>query len=148
MPLTAKVVDICDYLLNLLADNQASLGIEGLAYGDVERLPVTPYVCVEPEDKTRTLKNAQRMTNLNFTIFIIVYFGPVASVQANRRGADILAESIEDLVHSKKSLDGLVTHGMITNIASGYANRDRTLIRASRMTYEGISQELLTSAPG
>lgn len=141
--LTGSLIDICDYIYNLIDADRTQLGIEGLYYGDQDRLPVTPAVCIEPDEKPRELKGAQRMTRVRFRVYVLIYYGIVGSPQDNRRSADTLAEGVETLIHSKPKLDGLVIHGMCTTIESGYVMRDRSVLRASRILYEAESQQLL-----
>jgi hypothetical protein len=141
--LTASLVVISDYLFNLLDVNKEDLGLEAVFYGDQEKFPVTPAACIEPDEKPRELKSAQRMTRVEFNVYVLLYYGKIESPQTNRRDSDILAERVEALIHSKRSLDGLVIHGMITSLTSGYVVRDGSLLRASRLTYNAQSQELL-----
>ena len=65
--LISKLIDFCEYIETLLSDNADALGIEAVYYGDQDRLPVTPAVCVEPDNKARNLKGAQRLTRIDFT---------------------------------------------------------------------------------
>jgi hypothetical protein len=141
--LTGSLVDICDYLFNLLDTNRSLLGLEGVYYGDQELLPATPTACVDPGEKPRGLKGAQRMSRVEFRVYILVYHSKVQATSVNRRDADIMAEAIETLIHTKRSLDGLVIDGMITNVSSGYMARGNTFICSSRLTYEAQSQQLL-----
>lgn len=143
--LTASLVDVCEYLFTLLDTNKESLGLMAVYYGDQDRLPMTPVACIEPDTKNRDLKGAQRMTAVTLRAYVLVYHSAITSPQQNRRDADQMAEDIETLIHSKRSLDGLLIHGMVTAIESGYVTRERTLVRSSRLTYEGLSQQLLPS---
>jgi hypothetical protein len=137
------MVDVCDYLMDLFEQNTAELGLAALYYGDQQKIPLTPALCLEPDEKPRELKGAQRMTRVSFRIHMILYYSHVGSIQDNRRQADKLADAIETLVHTKPTLDGLVIHGMCTDTVSGYVTKDRSMIRASRVTYEALSQKLL-----
>ena len=144
--LAGSLVTICDYIFEKLEANQANLGVAQVYYGDQEKFPETPSVCVEPDERPRELKSAQRMTKVTFRIYILVYHGTISSPQANRRDADLLAENIEALIHEDPQFGGLLIHSLCTNIESGYANRgERTLVRTSRITFEGLSQQLLPS---
>ena len=144
MSLTGDMVVVCDYLLDLIKLNQSVLGLEAVYYGDQTRIPVTPALCLEPDEKPRALKSAQRMVEVNFTVYLLVYHSPVSNVERTRRECDLLARDVEKLIDTKKSLDGLVIHGFVNNISSGYVDRGG-LMRASRLTYEAKSQELLPS---
>lgn len=141
--LTGSLRVVCDYMYDLIDKNASALGIEALYYGDQDKLPATPAVCIEPDEKPRELKGAQRMTLVRFRVYVLIYYGVIGTPQDNRRNADELAESIETLIHSKPRFDGLLIHGMCTSIESGYVTRDRSLLRASRILFEGESQQLL-----
>jgi hypothetical protein len=143
--LTGSLELVCQYLFELLEANKDILQLEDVFYGDQDKLPRTPAACVEPGEKDRELKGAQRMTRVTFRIYVLIYHSAVTSPQSNRRSADRTAEAIEGLIHSDPRMGGLVIHGFCTNVSSGYANRTGTLVRASRITFEAQSQELLPS---
>ena len=143
MPLTPSLSVIANKLFVKFNDNKIDLGLEDVYYGDQNRVPVTPALCIEPETKTNTLKSAFRTVNVEFKVYIIVYHSQVASPQDNRRNADALAEALETFVHADRDLGGLVTHCMIDEIASGYITKGTTLMRASRLTFSAISQNQL-----
>lgn len=141
---TDSLVAVCDYLYDLISRYKSEYGIFEVYYGDQERLPGSPIVCVESDAKPRELKGAQRQTRVDFRVYILVYVIRIdQSIQTSRREADTLTEQIETLIHQKPTLDGLVIHGMCTGIESGYVDRNGTKVRASRLTYEAQSQKIL-----
>src|SRR4051812_41667019 len=139
--LTGSLSVVCEYIFNMLEINKGRLGLEAVYYGDQNKIPVTPAACVEPDEKPREYKGAQRMTRVSLHLYVLVYHSKVQSPQQNRRDADIMAESIETLIHADATLGGLVIDGMCTAVSSGYANRGGTMMRASRIAYEAHSQE-------
>lgn len=145
MPLTWKLTPVCDYLLTLIETNMVSLGVKAVFYGDQERLPVTPTVCIEPDQSENELKAARRFVGTTIRVYILIYHSKISSVETNRRGSDLMAEAIADLIHTEPTLAGLVIHGFVKNISSGYVNRERTVVRTSRITYEALSQAQLPS---
>jgi len=143
MPLTASLVAICDALKTKLETNSTILGLKAVYYGDQDKLPVSPVVCVEPDTKVRDLKGVPRKTEVTVTVYLMVYHSEITDVQTNRYSADELAEAVETLVHQDPQLDGLVVHCMITRVESGYSNKANSIMRSSRLTFEATTQELL-----
>jgi hypothetical protein len=112
-------------------------------YGDQELLPGYPAVCVEPDAKLRILSGAFRVTDNTFTVYILIYHGEVRNHQTNRKQADELGESLETLVHADATLGGLVTNIYVTEMASGYATKGKTPVRACRLTVTGMTKTRL-----
>lgn len=145
MPLTASLVEFNDALLTKLRTNQGALGINCLFYGDQDRIPGTPCVCLEPDVKSSSLKGAPRRTQVNFVTYLLIYHSEVTSPQDNLRSANVLAEQIETLIHADRTLGGLVIHCMVAATDSGYVRKNNTLMRSSRLTVTAESQDMLPS---
>lgn len=145
MPLAVDLSTVGDWGVALMQANAQSLGIpdNGIFYGDQERIPVSPTVCVETGDKKAGLYGAGRMTELKLTIYFLVYHSEIRAVQSNRRDADILAETIGKLLNSDATMGGLAIHSFVNQISSGYATKQNTTMRASRIEFEVTSQERL-----
>lgn len=146
--MTTSVVDVAVYLQSLIEANQNALSIpnNGIYYGDQQRIPVTPCVCIETGDKSSQLNGAPRRVMTTMTNYILVYHSKVASVEDNRKNDDLFAEAVEDLVHADASMGGLVIDSLVTSIEYGYQMRSNTLFRASRLTVEARQQEQLPSS--
>lgn len=147
MTLSHSIVDVAAALEQKLNDNAATLGLKAVYYGDQERLATTPVVCVEPDTKVQEYRGGgvNRMLGVNITIFLLVYHSFVQSPQENRRGADQLAEAIEDLIHQDVNLGGLVIECHVSEVASGYATKGNSLVRANRITVVHTTQNRLPS---
>lgn len=141
MPLTNSLVEVCDYQYNKMVDNKANLGLVDVYFGDQDKIPVTPVVCIEPQIKTNILNEAGagRLISIEFRLFFLVYYSFIQSPQDNRRGADALAEAIESVVHSDRTLGGLITHGYCTDVESGYTTKGNSLIRSNKITFVGTT---------
>jgi len=147
MVLSNSLVEVCDYQFDKMVENKANLVLADVFYGDQNLIPVTPVVCIEPQIKTNTLDEsaAARKISIEFRLFFLVYFAFIQSPQDNRRGADALAEAIETIVHTDRTLGGLVIHGYCTDVESGYTTKSNSLIRSNRITYVAKSQIILPS---
>lgn len=137
------LIEMGDYLVDLLTSNKSSLGLQDVFYGDQNNIPRTPTACMDPGDKRRELNGAPRRTLVTLTNYIIVYHNKMQSTAKVRREDDLLAEAIEAVIHQDGTMAGLVIHSMVTSIESGYLMRDRTMFRASRITVEATVQEML-----
>ena len=147
MVMSGSLVAVCDYLFDKIVDNEVSLGVAATYFGDQEKLPTTPVVCVEPGIKRNLLRQAAgaRMLDIVFELTLLVYHSFITSPQENRRGADALAEAVEAVVHSDRTLGGLVIHGYCPEIQSGYTTKSGSLVRANKILYQATSQHLLPS---
>jgi hypothetical protein len=145
MTLATKLSEVCDRTVLLFREQAEGLGIEESAifYGDQERIPISPAVCVEPGEKKVELYGAGRMTEVNFVVYILTYHSELRDLESNRRDADRLAETITDLLNADAGFFGLAIHCFVSNVSSGYATKTNNTLRASRITFELKSQERL-----
>jgi hypothetical protein len=143
MAITTSLVDFAEGVEALLRDRQTELNVAAIFYGDQDRIPVTPTVCLEPVHKERTLQGAQRYTILTFQIVILVYHSVAQDNQVTRKEVDRFGEAIEAVLHEDNTLGGRVINCQVTTLESGYAFKSTTLFRSSRITFEGTSRQNL-----
>lgn len=150
MPLIDSYVTLAHTIEAKLVASKELLGIKRVYYGDQERIPETPSVCVEPGGKTRELNGMPRRTEVTMVCFIFVYHYRLASPEDIREENDELAETIEAFLHTDAQLRvatvPTVIDSMVRGVESGISNKGRnSLFRASRLTFEARSQVLLPS---
>jgi hypothetical protein len=140
--LTDSLTVFADWVKNYLDDEtwRTSVGIAQVLYGDQEKINVVPLVCVEPSQKSRDFNGAPRRTQIDFEIYILVYYGTLQDTQLNRAEVDRIAEAVETRLHAALTCDGLVINSLVTNLTSGAANKGGTLMRATRLTFTARSQ--------
>ena len=148
MALTASYVEIAEALVAKLEANSTALGLKGVFYGDQNKLPATPIVCVEPDIKDNVAMTPTRNLTVEVLIFLIVYHSAVDSPQANRQASDTLAEAIEDLIHEdpfllRNDATPRVVQCYIKSIASGYVKKGTGIVRASRLTFHALTKHQL-----
>lgn len=143
MALVEDLADFTDAVYNLFDGKLSDLGIRAIFYGDQNRIPTTPALCVEPDDETSVYKGAPRMMLVTFRLYLLVYHSAITSPQENRRNSDTLAKDVKAVANADPTLGGLLIDSYVSNVASGYVVKDRTLMRASRITFEGRSQARL-----
>lgn len=118
----------------------------GVYYGDQAKLPKRVTVCIEPNTKQTTLKNAQRGVTREFEVFVLVYYTSLNQPgQLNRVDADMIAEELEEHLNANPQMDGKVVHCMVTEVASGYSTKDGTIVKSSRLTFSGMTTDRLPS---
>ena len=125
-------------------------GITPVMYGDQKRLPITPMVCVEAGELTKTLVTSGNTTLNEFRTYILVYHSEVQDIQTNKLESEQLGAAVADLLEDNLQLvkpdtldDPLVIHGFVTNADPGYSFKDNTLYAAVRLTWQGKSKTRL-----
>lgn len=148
MALTDSLVDWAVWVKDNLADPQFMqlLGIAQVMYGDQDKIGPTPLVCVEPSEKRRAINGAPRRTSVTLELYVLIYHGRIQDVQLNRQEADELAEAIEKRLHLDPTCGSLAVHSLVSNLASGVANKGGALHRATRLTFTAESQVQLPMA--
>lgn len=145
--LTDKISTIGQYLFDLLDANRVDLGLKGVWYGDQEKIPETPAVCVEMGPKNGELNGVPRRRLVVIDAYIILYHERIQDEQENQRQSELKAEQVEDLLHQDDTLGGLVIHSMVTTSEPGYVQRGGAKVKASRLTLQCTSQKTLPYIP-
>lgn len=145
--LTGSLVVVTQAVVDCLIANADTLGVDsnkGIFYGDQNQIPITPALCVEPDNKAQDYKGTgtSRYRQI-FTVYVLCYHSKVQSPQSNRKDADTMAEKIQAVLHIDRTYGGIVVDMYVSSIASGYAPKEGELMRASRLTLTGQSQTLI-----
>lgn len=143
---TDSLVVYTTYFFDLITAQKAPLQIQDVYYGDQLKIPRTPSVCVDSDNRNREINGAPRRVANVLSAFIIVYHSPVQDVQKTRKDVDLLGEQIEALVHADPQLGGIVIHSLVTQYQSGYATKLGTQYRSCRLTVQANSQTQLPQA--
>lgn len=112
-------------------------------YGDQEKFPRSPSVCVDPGNRQRVLQGVSFRTDNNFSLYILVYHARIQDNQLTRKEAQQLSEQIETLLHQDPTLGGNVVHSFCSLNESGYVYRAATMYRTNRITFEPYSKTRL-----
>lgn len=148
MPQTDRIEVVTQAIVDLLKANNASLQnvLDGdIYYGDQQKYPRTPAIGVESGSLIRELdgRGGKGVTLNTFQVFCLCYISKVQSVQVSRKEADDFAGDVADVLHSDITLGGLVIHGYVTRIEPGFSIRGGELMRAARVTWQGISKTII-----
>lgn len=143
-----EVAEELEYKITQFCTNHTSLtpALWSVFYGDQEKLPKRLTICVEPNIKRNSLRNATRGITREYELYVIVYYtnlneGGIFS----RKGADKFAEEIEAELNNDSSLGGRLMHCYVTEVASGYSNKEGTVVKAARLTFAGEVTDRLPS---
>ena len=145
MALTDSYTAVAKDIQARLEANKTALGLEDVFYGDQNRIPRTPAVCVEAANKTRELNGLPRRTEVDMTIYVIVYHYKITNVQDVQEEVDTLAEQIEDFLHLDAQLrdnaqEPTVVDSHVRSVESGYQQKKNSMFRATRLTFVARSQ--------
>lgn len=140
--------DYTDYFVNLLTTHKSDIGLKAdPSYGDQQKIPFTPFACVEPGVVRRVLNGTSRRVMVELDTHIIVYHSAVQSTSENLRVADDTANTIMGFVHADATLGGLCIDSLVREIEPGYQRRGTSLFRATMLTIEARQQQLLPNNP-
>lgn len=148
---------VAQRIMDILTANKAALVAAGhladdansIMYGDQDKLPVTPMLCIESGTTTRELDGVPQRVLCRHEVHLIYYHSRVQEVQLLRLEAEEGAEAIVTVLDSNLTLElesdgGIVIHGFVTNIDPGYIRKgERTLVRSVRLTWQGKTKTML-----
>ena len=136
---TSRASIIGQYIVTKFEED-TSLGFEAVYYGDQDLIPHTPTMCVDTGITGRELAGAPFRTINHIQIFLLIYHSPMSNSQKSRLECDQFTEAVVAKMHEDLNLNGLVIHGYCTSLEPGYATRGGALLRASRITWEGLTK--------
>lgn len=88
------------------------------------------------------------MTDNSFDLYVIIYHNKVQGNETTRLEVDVLAEEVEYYLHQDLQLtEGGVPrliHGYVRQQESGYAYKDKSIYRTTRLTYYGKNKTSLS----
>jgi hypothetical protein len=148
MALTDLMSVVTSALIEILEAEKAAYGIRQVFDGDVSIVPETPSVAVIPGQKNRELYGAGLMTKVDLSVALMIYHNRLQETQKTQREVIELSEGIEELFHrhGNQTLGSLVIFGMFTMVEPGYADRQGTVLRTTRMTWEAQSRHGLPTS--
>lgn len=147
MALTDSLVELTQFVYDKLTLAKNDLAVTDVFYGDQDRIPRSPVLCVEPFNLRRELTSATRRTTNTFLIYVLSYHSEVRSPQSNRKDSDMLAEAVATVLHADPTMGSLVTHSYVIEMVSGYQVKSNQMFRANRLTLEAINKTQLPPSP-
>jgi hypothetical protein len=152
---TGSLVIVTQFIVDKIKAARVSLGmptdVENVIYGDQEQIPFNPYICVEPDNKRRTINGVKRRAEVDFAIGVLIYMGDITDPLSNRKDADTLAEAVEVVIDADARFgtppNDLVIHSFNESIESGYNRKGNSILRTSRLSVTAKSQIILPPSP-
>lgn len=158
---TARVSVVAKRIQTLLADKVDdptffTPAITRVYYGDQDKLPAVPAVCIEPISKVRSWPpTPSDVTQNTLSVAIYIYHAsqdPTSGPEETRYIVDRLAETIEEFlnVNHRQLRDAngndLVIYSYVVENESGYTYRKGSTYRTARLTWRGLTKTRLTLA--
>jgi hypothetical protein len=138
--LTGNTTVVTQAVVDLLLANP-QLGWKEVLYGDIDRIPKTPTICVESGAVELDWPPSPSFwTQHNFTVYAMCYFCKVVEQAQLKKEADAFAEAVRDVIHQNKTLNDIVIHGNVTLMEPGIARRGGAKLRTTRLTIRYISK--------
>lgn len=143
MAYTDKPSVVTQYVTDLLKTNKVALGLKDVWYGNQELTPNTPCASVESGQYSRELQGSQNATINHLRVEIILYVSKIGDTQVNLKQSEELAEAVMALLHLDLNMGGLVYYGFVTTISPGVVRKGNSLMRATRISWQGESKTRL-----
>lgn len=149
MALTKSIPVVVQSLVDLVQSSAVPSivdRVDDVYYGEQRLIPRFPAIVVEALPKDRGYANT-RQYSITFGVSFLILWGSVdGTAEINRKEVDQKAEALEDILHTDKSLGGLLIRdtGRVTRIEPRVNLRGAPKIRASRLTWMGESREVLS----
>ena len=107
-PYPANIIPIAEEVISRIQAAGATFSTpvdpSNVYYGDQDRIPATPSICIDPGDKTRSLAGAPNMTLNEFEIYVIIYHNKIQEMQLTRKEADQLAYEVEFMLEPRRTV--------------------------------------------
>jgi hypothetical protein len=135
-----KIFDIIDA-------NKVNQGIEDVLWGNQNLIPRSPTVVIMANGKRRALAGVTgpggRTLNSLLTT-IEVHRSKVGDEATERKATDDLATTVERLLHADTTLEGIIIHGFVEEVARGEVENLSGMFRTVRMMFVGQTKTYLT----
>ena len=131
-----RLVAACKAVEEKLKENQVSLGLGAVYYGDQRRIAQKFTACIEPGEDRAELQGMMRRVTRTVTVYILLYGVLISAEDASREATDEVAEAIEALLNQDSTLGGLFTHCYVTLVESGYSPKDGSMVSTCRITFQ------------
>lgn len=144
MAFTDKLSIVGQALEAYIRDGMEELGLVDVWYSeDTGSVPQTPSVVIEPSSKNRLRSDTGHTTLNTFNVEITIFHARLEATGVTRKECDDLAEALEDYLHQNYRLGGLVLDSFVQTTESGIANRQRAMLRATRLLWVARSKTRL-----
>lgn len=140
---TGSLDAVADGLIALIEPQKAALGLTDVWYGEHNTIPRTPSLTVDPRTKTRALRETGHTVINTFEVVLTLFHSRLSSGQVMMSEVLSLAEQVEKVIHSDRKLGGLIVHGYVGRISTGFTTRNKVILKAAEIQWSGFSKTRL-----
>jgi hypothetical protein len=148
LPPTDRLDVVTDAVLDAITAQKVPLALADIWFGEQNKIPRTPAVCVIGDGKSREPAGAPRAVMNTFHVRIDVYVMKVQDVQVSDMEVLTLADNLETVLHADLTFDGLVFGSLVVSNEQGVFNKAGTNYRSARLSLELKSKTQLPMRPG
>jgi hypothetical protein len=127
---------------------KTDLSLQDVWFGEQNKIPRCPAVCVIGDTKTREARGAPRLVTNTFRVRCDLYVVKVGDVQDLHADALSLADDLEEVLHEDLTFGGIVIGSLVGSSEQGVVDRSGTNYRTARLTLELENRSMLPMRPG
>jgi len=140
-----------DYIIDLLDDNKAELGVRYIAQLDEDLLPSYPAILVNMEVPVEREQHSTQVFRVVFNIDIWIFHAQLTIGKATRSRADIeLATNVRKLLHSDFTLGDHIIFGFVSGEYPGRSARvvggKVSTVVTTRLTWTGQNRVMYSDS--
>jgi len=140
MASTDSLLEVMNQIEAYVIAGQSTLGLKKVWVGDDDALPEMPSVTIAPGAKTREIQETGHTVINRFPVYLTILHARLDSTQTTLKESIALSEALEDYLHEDKRLNGLIVYSYVRSVEPGVTTRQRALVRATRLLWEGMSK--------
>ena len=141
--LTDSLDEVNQYIVDLMRASKDSLGLVDVWYGEYSAIPHTPSLAVDPRNKSRTVTETGHMCRNDFSVVLTLFHSRLSGPQVVMKECLTFAEKVEDALNADRKLGDLLIYSYVERVETGYATRNKTLLKAAQISWTGFSKTRL-----
>lgn len=143
-----RLDDVTDAVYQAVLAKQADLNLEKVWFGEQNKIPKLPAVCVIGDRKEREDRGVPRLVTNTFTVRLDLYIVKVTDAETMQREVLSQAEDLEAALHEDLTFGGIVYGSMVKSNEQGVVDKSGTRYHTARLTLELINRSMLPMRPG
>jgi len=143
-----RLVDVTDAVYQAVLAKKVDVGLQDVWFGEHDKLPRLPAVCVIGDTKEREDRGAPRLVTNTFRVRCDLYVVKISTQADIDRDALTLADDLEEVLHEDLTFGGIVIGSLVRSNEQGVVDKAGTRYRTARLTLELINRTMLPMRPG
>lgn len=128
--------------------NKTPLGLQDVWFGEQNKIPRLPAVCVMGDTRQREDRGAPRLVTNTFSVRCDLYVVKVEPTESMHQQVLTLADDLEVVLHADLTFDGVVLGSLVRSSEIGIADKSGTRYHTARLTLELVNRTMLPMRPG